>query len=58
MNDVENGMVLYTEPEYKPVYCPHCGSSEFSWLYKQDGEVIGCTECISSAEIWEVEDDE
>ena len=36
--------------------CPHCGSTEFTFLYKQDGEVIGCTDCICGVEVWELDD--
>ena len=54
---VENGMLDYKEPKQKQYYCPHCGSDQFSYLYKQDGEVIGCTECVSTADLWEVQDD-
>lgn len=55
---VENGMLDYKEePEAKLYSCPHCGTYQFSYLYKQDGEVIGCTECVSSVDLWEVQDD-
>lgn len=26
--------------------CPYCGSDEYDYLYSQNGEVIGCDECI------------
>ena len=45
MNDVENGMLDYKEPEYKPLLCPECGE-ECSWIFKKDGSIIGCENCI------------
>ena len=53
---VENGMTDYKEPESMQYYCPHCGTDLFSYLYKQDGDVIGCNECVSPVELWEVQD--
>jgi len=27
--------------------CPICGSTEYYVRYKRDGEIIGCSDCIS-----------
>jgi rRNA maturation endonuclease Nob1 len=26
--------------------CPYCGSRDYSTLYKREGQVIGCSDCI------------
>ena len=44
MRMIENGMLDYKE-EYKPLTCPECGE-ECSWIFKKDGSIIGCENCI------------
>ncbi len=56
MEDVENGMVDYTEPKYKVPVCPVCGET-CRWLYKREGEVIGCDECVEEVDAWEEQND-
>lgn len=39
--------------------CPICGSEECSYLYlSMSREIVGCTDCMSILEPWEVGDDE
>ena len=44
---VENGMLDYKEPEYKPYFCPVCGE-ECETIYQKDGETLGCDNCLLS----------
>lgn len=32
--------------------CPVCGEN-CRWIYKKDGEVIGCDECVEECDAWE-----
>lgn len=41
------------QEEEKVLECPVCGSSTCDYLYKQDGSVIGCDDCIDRVDIWE-----
>lgn len=40
-------------PYADPVICPVCGE-ECEWIYKQDGDVIGCDNCVDqiSSDTW------
>ena len=42
-----------------PVICPVCGD-ECEWIYKKDGDVIGCDNCVDqiSSDIWAEEEEE
>lgn len=43
------------ENEY---YCPICGEKVIETVYiSNDGEVVGCENCISTKEPWEVDED-
>lgn len=37
--------------------CPICGES-CRWIYKKDGEVLGCDICIEECDAWEALNDE
>lgn len=50
---LENGMVLYTEPEEMPEpVCPECGRV-CEYLYKRDYEILGCEHCIKEVDAFE-----
>ena len=34
----------------EPVYCPLCGAEDPEKLYKIDGEIIGCSECVEECD--------
>ena len=38
----------FCQTEREP--CPHCGEDCYEHLYEQDGEIIGCSECIKN--VW------
>ena len=43
------------EPEYP--HCPICGAEcDTIYIRNEDYEVIGCSECLSSRDAWEVEE--
>lgn len=42
--------------EEKEYYCPVCGDKVYEELYvSNDGEIVGCENCISTKEPWEVD---
>lgn len=47
-----NGM-----PEGDDVYCPVCNEENPEYFYVQDGDVIGCSECVEQVDPWEWADD-
>ena len=59
MSGVENGIVLYAEPDYNPPVCPICGE-ECEWIFKKDGDVIGCDNCVEqvSSDTWQLNEEE
>lgn len=50
---VENGMVLYDEPEYNPPVCPICGRECETIYYDKYMDVVGCDECIETRDAWD-----
>ena len=56
---IENGMVVYDEPAYDAPVCPVCGE-ECEWIYKKDGEVLGCDNCVEqiSSDTWQLDEEE
>ncbi len=44
------------EYEMTPFYCPVCGEEVYEVVYKRDGIIIGCDQCIDETEFWEEED--
>ena len=42
------------EPELPSPSCPACGSEAERFYTDGDGDVIGCEECISVLQYWEV----
>lgn len=57
MNDVENGMVLYTEPEPVEYRCPVCGEECESIYRNAQGEIVGCDNCVETLDAWEALDE-
>lgn len=45
IRDAEINGMPYDE---KPVICQVCGAEWPEYIYKQDGTVIGCSECIET----------
>lgn len=41
---------LYGEEEAPDVYCPMCGEENPEHFYVQDGEIIGCDNCVEKVE--------
>ncbi len=39
------GCMVCRETQDEPV-CPLCGSTRCDYLYRRDGEIIGCEDCI------------
>lgn len=55
---IENGMLDYKEPEYRPCTCPVC-SEECESIYKDRwGNICGCENCVDRHDAWEVLNDE
>lgn len=63
---LENGMVLdmdrhlnSLEEEYGPT-CPICNSDceTFYYDFSGDGDIIGCENCVSTKDAWQVKADE
>ena len=47
------------KPEQQAYYCPICSSKVTETVYVSDnGDVIGCENCVSTKEPWEVMEDE
>lgn len=42
------------EDDYIDIKCPVCGDGNCEYMYRRNGEIIGCTECIEKIDIWEV----
>ena len=43
IRDAETNGMPFDE---KPVVCPACGAEDPDYLYRADGEIIGCSECV------------
>ena len=43
---------MYDGPEVTPV-CPVCGALGPDDFYEQDGEIIGCSECVKCKDAYE-----
>lgn len=37
------------------ILCPICGSTSDTFYKNQDGEVVGCDDCLTKVEPWECE---
>lgn len=58
MDQIENGMTVYTEPTRTVYRCPVCGE-ECETLYRTaQGDIVGCEECVETVDAWEVLGDE
>lgn len=53
---IENGMLDYREPEYRPYICPVCGE-ECETIYRKDSEILGCDNCVEAIDAREALDD-
>lgn len=58
--DLENSMITKIMREGMPdnrdlLVCPMCNAEVDELAFNQDGEIIGCRECIEWKEAWEVE---
>ena len=49
---LENGMVLVEPGDMPDVYCPECGEA-CDTLYKRDGEILGCENCIYKVDAYD-----
>ncbi len=58
--DLENSIIKQVErdgmaSEREDIYyCPVCGAETDEYAYDQAGECVGCRECVSFREPWEI----
>ena len=55
--DVENAIRTgypHGEPDYP--HCPVCGSECDEIYFNEDGDIVGCDECIKSKSAWFVDE--
>ena len=41
------------EPRPKVRECPICGCDKNDYLFKQDGDIIGCEYCVTKESVWD-----
>lgn len=58
MKNIENGMVLYTEPKQVVPICPVCGKECETYYFDRYGDIIGCDECITYGDAIEYQSEE
>lgn len=41
------------DPRLKIRECPICGCNKNDYLFKQDGDIIGCEYCVTRESVWD-----